>query len=106
MLSAMELTAKLGGRWDAYTKKGKARCPSHDDRDPSLDIEEKDGKTLWICRAGCAQADVTAALRAKGCLPEPRANGKAKGFGRVVASYHYVDAEGVLRFKVLRFDPK
>ena len=43
-----------------------ARCPVHDDRDPSLSIAERDGKVLVHCFAGCPQEDVIAALRARG----------------------------------------
>jgi hypothetical protein len=44
-----------------------ARCPAHDDRQPSLAIAEaKDGKLLVRCHAGCGQREVIAALRARG----------------------------------------
>jgi putative DNA primase/helicase len=44
-----------------------ARCPAHDDRDPSLSISiSKDGKTLVHCHAGCSQGDVIAALAGLG----------------------------------------
>ena len=44
-----------------------ARCPAHDDREPSLSISDaKDGKVLVRCHAGCDQRDVIAALRARG----------------------------------------
>ncbi|MEJ1157373.1 DUF7146 domain-containing protein [Prosthecomicrobium sp. N25] len=44
-----------------------ARCPAHDDRDPSLSIREgRGGKVLVHCHAGCTQADVVAALEARG----------------------------------------
>lgn len=40
----------------------KARCPAHDDRNPSLSVREVGGKVLLCCFAGCAAADVVAAL--------------------------------------------
>jgi hypothetical protein len=41
-----------------------ARCPAHDDREPSLSISAgPDGKVLVHCHAGCDQHDVVAALR-------------------------------------------
>lgn len=43
-----------------------ARCPAHDDRDPSLSIRDVGGKVLVRCHAGCNQRDVIAALRARG----------------------------------------
>jgi hypothetical protein len=49
-------TEKALGRWEA-------RCPAHDDRNPSLDITEgDDGRVLLICRAGCSYAAVMRAL--------------------------------------------
>jgi hypothetical protein len=47
-----------------------ARCPAHDDRDPSLSIRDENGKVLVHCYAGCSQADVIAALKALGLWPE------------------------------------
>ena len=40
-----------------------ARCPSHDDRDPSLAVYDKDGKAKVVCFAGCNDAlDILPAL--------------------------------------------
>src|SRR5262245_39928865 len=51
---------KVGGGW-------MARCPSHDDREPSLSItDSQDGKVLVRCHAGCDQDDLIAALRMRG----------------------------------------
>src|SRR5215207_5183785 len=41
-------------------------CPAHDDCHPSLSIRCCDGKVLVRCHAGCSQAQVIAALRARG----------------------------------------
>jgi hypothetical protein len=64
-MSAEGLARALGGR-----KAGAAwmaRCPVHDDREPSLSIADaRDGKVLVRCHAGCDQSDVIAALRARG----------------------------------------
>jgi hypothetical protein len=55
-----------------------ARCPAHDDHEPSLSIRQADdGKVLVRCHAGCDQVAVIEALRARGlwrdnglrCLP-------------------------------------
>ena len=65
MLRAEVMAEALGGR-----KVGTgwlARCPAHDDRQPSLAIAEaKNGKLLVRCHAGCGQREVIAALRARG----------------------------------------
>jgi hypothetical protein len=64
-MSAEGLARALGGR-----KAGAAwmaRCPVHDDREPSPSIADaRDGKVLVRCHAGCDQRDVIAALRARG----------------------------------------
>jgi hypothetical protein len=47
-----------------------ALCPAHEDHTPSLHIHEgDDGRALIICRAGCDQADVLAALERRGLKP-------------------------------------
>lgn len=58
--------------------RGPWHCPAHDDRRPSFAVTERDGRVLVNCRAGCSQADVIAALRARGlwagsATPKPRA---------------------------------
>jgi putative DNA primase/helicase len=51
---------KIGSAW-------MARCPAHEDRDPSLSIDDaKNGKVLVCCHAGCDQRDVIAALQWRG----------------------------------------
>lgn len=65
---------KLGSGW-------MARCPAHDDREPSLSIRQSDnGKVLVRCHAGCEQHRVIAALRTRGIWTDPdRRGGKAIG---------------------------
>ena len=63
-MTAETIARALGGR-----KAGQgwmARCPAHDDREPSLSIREADGKVLVRCHAGCEQRDVIAALKKRG----------------------------------------
>jgi hypothetical protein len=81
-------------------------CPAHDDHDPSFSIEDgDDGRAVFICRAGCDQKAVVAALRQRGLWPEPeKDDGGAKR--RIVATYGYCDAKGELRYQVVRFQPK
>jgi putative DNA primase/helicase len=51
---------KAGGGW-------MARCPAHEDREPSLSIRDADdGKVLVRCHAGCVQGRVIAALWSRG----------------------------------------
>lgn len=65
MITAGELANRLGGarrEGNGY----RALCPAHEDRTPSLSIVEKDGKVLFICRAGCEQKAVLEAIRSRG----------------------------------------
>lgn len=52
-------TPKAGGGFMAC-------CPAHDDRDPSLSLDEKNGKLLYRCMAGCTQGKVLEALKSRG----------------------------------------
>jgi len=39
-----------------------ARCPAHDDKNPSLSVSERDGKILLCCHAGCPVESILEAL--------------------------------------------
>jgi hypothetical protein len=65
MLTAERIARELGGArksGDSWM----ARCPAHEDRDPSLSIAERDGRLLVHCFAGCEQSAVITALRGRG----------------------------------------
>jgi hypothetical protein len=68
-MNAESLAMALGGR-----KAGSgwmARCPTHDDREPSLSIRDADdGKVLVRCHAGCNQERVIATLSSRGLWME------------------------------------
>jgi hypothetical protein len=68
-MTAADLAAALGGR-RAGPGRWMARCPSHEDRTPSLSLTERAGRVLVYCFAGCRQRDVIEALRARGLWPE------------------------------------
>jgi len=72
-MNAEELAVALGGR--RVGRGWIARCPAHSDKHPSLSIAERDGTTLFICRAGCRQGDVLGALRARGLFNSKRLEG-------------------------------
>ena len=60
--------------------------------------------TLFKCRAGCDQGAVLAALRQRGLwAPTPK---EADLGSQIVATYNYCDAEGALRYQVVRLAPK
>lgn len=63
------------GRWTA-------RCPSHEDRGPSLSVRElDDGRVLIHCFAGCGASDVVAAvgLELADLFPERPSDHRRKG---------------------------
>lgn len=56
VLATLDRTRKSGAGWTA-------RCPAHDDRNPSLSVREGDnGAVLIKCMAGCDTAAVVAAM--------------------------------------------
>ena len=79
-MTAETIAKALGGRkaGSGWT----ARCPAHDDREPSLSIRDADGKVLVHCHAGCDQRDVIAALKERGLW----AGKSARLFGNRVAA--------------------
>lgn len=87
-----------------------AKCPAHDDRNPSLAIREVDEKLLLRCHAGCSQAAVIAALKARGlweAAPPTRTWAMQRtSLGPIVAEYNYTDEHGELLYQVTRHEPK
>jgi hypothetical protein len=97
-----------------------ARCPAHDDHNPSLELTVKDGKFVMICRVGCRNEAILKALgttwreilggdaTANGNGHAPRAKGRIakKPRGRILSTYDYKDEEGQLLFQTVRYDPK
>ncbi|MFC1783758.1 phage/plasmid primase, P4 family [Planctomycetota bacterium] len=86
-----------GSKWQ-----WQARCPAHDDRNPSLSIrQEPNGKILLHCQAGCKIENVCKALgmNLTDLFPdEPKS--------RIVKAYDYHDESGRLLFQAVRFEPK
>ena len=78
-----------------------AKCPAHDDRNPSLSIRELDGKVLVHCHAGCPQRAVIDALRSQG-LWDSGGNDRS----RIVATYDYTDEHSELLYQTVRLEPK
>lgn len=48
----------------------KARCPTHDDKTPSLSITDSDKGVLVHCHAGCTFNEVSSELRNRGLWPD------------------------------------
>lgn len=78
-----------------------AKCPAHDDKNPSLSIRDADGKVLLHCHAGCTQGDVIDALKAHGVWQPERTENS-----QIVAEYDYTDEQGSLLYQVVRYQPK
>jgi hypothetical protein len=91
------------GRFRGTRREGKgwkAICPAHDDKNPSLSIDVKDGRVLLHCFAGCTFERI---LAASGLEP---ADVQVSTSRKVVAEYDYLDENGKLLFQVVRFEPK
>lgn len=74
VLSAEQIATALGGYRNGMSGY-LCRCPAHRDRTPSLALRDEDGKVLVHCHAGCPQAAVIDALRARQLWPVGYANG-------------------------------
>src|SRR5690348_5177147 len=102
------LTSELVARFNAKREGDhwRAKCPAHEDRNPSLEISEgREGRTLFHCHAGCRTEDVLAVMGLT--LRDSFTDGASgNGLGQLVAKYDYEDAEGVVRFQIRRYAPK
>ena len=90
-----------GDQWQAC-------CPAHDDHTPSLSITPAADKVLVYCHAQCPLDAILAALGltrrdlfVHGALAAHR-----NGHRRIVTTYDYVDAHGVLVHQTVRLTPK
>lgn len=77
---------------------GRARCPFHEDRTPSLSVHCKTG--LWYCFAGCGSGTAEAFAARRGVNPPPRDARTPE------AAYDYRDEAGRVLFQVVRFPGK
>ncbi|OZC04031.1 hypothetical protein [Rubricoccus marinus] len=88
------------------------RCPSHDDTNPSLTLQQgNDGRTLVKCQRGCDFGAIAGAL---GLQPAdfydredevPKWDPKGDGH-EVTARHVYTDASGATLFEKVRKEPK
>lgn len=83
-----------------------AKCPAHDDRNPSLSVGlGKDGRVLIKCHAGCNTEDVVHRL-GLGMRDLFSDWGDRSEAPTVLDCYDYTDAAGTLLYQVVRRWPK
>jgi 5S rRNA maturation endonuclease (ribonuclease M5) len=101
ILSRLEGVQRNGSGW-------RALCPAHADKNPSLSINERDGKILVHCHAGCSQEAVCAALKieARELFPQNGDDGPRRAKRKIVATYDYSDEKGTLLYQKVRYEPK
>jgi putative DNA primase/helicase len=102
-MTADEIATKLCGRRSG--RGWMARCPAHDDRNPSLSIAEgEEGRTLLKCQAGCATDRVvaTAGLTLADLFAEKAQRSQTP---RTVASFLYIDENGKPLARIDRNEP-
>jgi hypothetical protein len=91
----LEALVCSGSRCQCYRSAARGRglthCPAHDDRTPSLNVGEKDGKVLLHCHAACTQDDVVHELKRRGLWGRPQTKGPA-----IMKRWEIYDEEGEL----------
>lgn len=81
----------------------KARCPAHEDSNPSLSIASNDQGIAIKCMGGCSTEAVVSAL---GLTISDLFFSSRKGMGEPEAIYPYTDESGVVLFEAVRFPGK
>ncbi|MFE2530412.1 AAA family ATPase [Streptomyces sp. NPDC059371] len=79
------------------------QCLAHDDRVASLSVNERDGRALVFCQAGCDTNDVLASIGTSWSQLRPRTD---PGKTSWVAKYEYTDERGGVLFVKERGEPK
>jgi putative DNA primase/helicase len=76
---AEAIVSGLRGRWAG--DHGTCHCPAHDDGTASLSVSVSNGTVLVHCHAGCSQASVLDALRARALWPDGAVKDRLHGAG-------------------------
>jgi putative DNA primase/helicase len=98
-MNAAEIARHLRGR--KMPSGWIARCPAHEDRNPSLSLTDGEGGRLLVhCHAGCEQIAVIDALKALGLWREEKVE------RIIIEIYDYRDETGALLYQVCRTEPK
>jgi len=103
LLNKLEGIRHSGAGWTA-------RCPAHEDKDPSLSISVDGDRVLLHCHAGCESSDVLAAvgltwadLVSDG---DRRPTKERYQSAEILATYEYTDIEGKVLYEVVRSEGK
>jgi hypothetical protein len=100
--------ADLASRLEGVQRRGSqfsARCPAHEDTNPSLSFADGDKGLVLKCHAGC---EIEAVLKPLDLRPADlfqQASPALAARRRLVATYPYRDETGALLFEVLRYEP-
>jgi hypothetical protein len=82
-----------------------AYCPFHNDQNPSLSFNRRNG--LWKCFAACGGGTARQFFERLGQpFPLDQSGNGANRLGPIVATYDYFDLAGVLRHQTVRYEPK
>src|SRR6266849_2941329 len=65
-MNAEQLAFEIDPKARRYGRNWRVKCVAHNDHVSSLDITDRDGTILVLCRSGCEQVAVISALRARG----------------------------------------
>lgn len=79
------------------------QCLAHDDRVASLSVNERDGRALVYCQAGCDTNDVLASIGTSWSQLRPQTE---PGKTSWIAKYEYTDERGGVLFVKERGEPK
>ena len=94
-----------------------ACCPAHDDKNPSLSVNEgQNGRVLLNCFAGCSLDAICAGLglskadlfenQGRRALPGQGSPKRRAGGRKIVAVYPYCDEDGAILYERVRYEPK
>lgn len=98
ILSKLGRVRKSGRGWSA-------RCPAHEDKEPSLSVSVgEDGRVLLFCHAGCAVDSILTALGV--AASDLFADDDHRDRPVEVAAYEYMDEDGNVLYQVVRYAPK
>ncbi len=116
-----EFLAKLEGVQENGADSWMARCPAHDDKNPSMSVSAKGGKILVHCHAGCTAEAIVDAMglkmgdlfadgrqrtdsgKADGDVGGSKKPKKSGSHGKWVCDYEYQDEFGHVIFKQSRY---